>query len=197
MNTQQDDNSAFAGHREVELRLAIADPPALEVMLRAASARVIGAGAVRTTAFDFPDRRLRAARQTIRLREDWTGLTLTAKAPLTAAADEDAGLAKAREEIDLPLGEGRGPHARRFLESIGLVETFSYEKQRRSWQLGAARIDVDVLQDGGACYAEIEASAAEITVMRTRLGLDTAPVETRSYFELVHRARDAAARRMP
>ena len=187
------DGAAFAGHTEVELRLAIPDPVALEAALREAGARLIGAGAVRTTAFDFPDRRLRAARQTVRLREDWTGMTLTAKMPLSAAADEDAGLAKAREEIDLPLGAAHGGAARRLLQSIGLIPTFTYEKERRSWQLGAARIDVDVLKDGGACYAEIEAGAAEIAAVRSRLGLDAAPVETRSYFEIVHRARHAAA----
>ena len=48
---------------------------------------------------------------------------------------------------------------------------------------------MDVLSDGGACYAEIEADAATITAVRARLGLDIAPVETRSYFEIVRLAR--------
>lgn len=176
-------------HHEVELRLAIADPTALHAALRQAGARPLGAGLVRTTSYDFPDRRLRAARQTVRVRDDWTGTTLTGKLPLSAAHDDDAGLAKAREEINLPLPAGAAETAHRFLLGIGLQETLRYEKERTSWLLGGARIDVDVLADGGACYAEIEAAAGAIAAVRTQLGLDAAPVETRSYFEIVRLAR--------
>lgn len=180
-------------HHEVELRLAIADPAALHAALQQAGARPLGAGLVRTTSYDFPDRRLRAARQTVRVRDDWTGMTLTGKVPLSAAHDEDAGLAKAREEINLPLPAGAAEDAHRFLLSIGLQETLRYDKQRTSWMLGEARIDVDVLADGGACYAEIEAAAGTIAVVRGQLGLDAAAVETRSYFEIVRLARARSA----
>jgi adenylate cyclase class IV len=176
-------------HQEIELRLAIADPAGLARRLQAAGARVIGQGLVRTTAYDFPDRRLRRGRRTLRVREDWTGTTLTAKVPLTAEADEDAGLVKARHEINVPLAPGLGPDAHLLLQSIGLHETLRYEKTRTSWDLSGARIDVDVLADGGACYAEIEADAPEIARVRAQLGLDDAPVETRSYFDIVRQAR--------
>lgn len=179
-------------HREVELRLAVADPDALRAALRQAGAHLIGAGLVRTTAYDFPDRRLRAARRTLRLRDDWTGTTLTGKVPLSAAHDEDAGRVKEREEINLPLPPGAAEDAARLLQSIGLGETLCYEKQRDSWQLGAAHLDIDVLADGGACYVEIEAAAAEIAAVRAQLGLDRAHVETRSYFEIVNLARERA-----
>jgi len=178
-----------ASHQEIELRLVIADPAALADRLRAVGARVIGQGLVRTTAYDFPDRQLRTARRTLRVRDDWTGTTLTSKVPLTAEADEDAGLIKARQEINLPLALDVGPDAHLLLQSIGLRETLGYEKTRTSWALGAARVDVDVLADGGDCYAEIEADGAEIARVRTLLGLDDAPVETRSYFEIVQQAR--------
>ena len=176
-------------HREVELRLAITDPSALRARLHAAGARVSGQGLVRTSSFDFTDRRLRAARQTLRLREDWTGLTLTSKLPLTAEADEDAGRAKVREELNLTLPAEAVGAARALLLSIGLRETLRYDKERVSWQLDGARIDVDVLADGGACYAEIEAEAGESARVRSLLGLDAAPVETRSYFQIVNLAR--------
>ena len=176
-------------HREIELRLAIADPEGLANRLRAAGARVIGQGLVRTTAYDFPDRSLRATRRTLRVRDDWTGTTLTSKLPITLEADEDAGRVKARHEINLPLAPVLGPDAHALLQSIGLQETLRYEKTRTSWNLGAARIDVDVLADGGDCYAEIEADAADISRTRTLLGLDAAPVETRSYFDIVRQAR--------
>jgi predicted adenylyl cyclase CyaB len=180
-----------ASHHEIELRLVIADPEGLTSRLRAAGARIVGQGLVRTTAYDFPDRRLRAARRTLRVREDWTGTTLTAKTPLTEEADEDAGRVKARHEINLPLAPGLGPDAHLLLQSLGLQETLRYDKRRTSWGLGAAQIDVDVLSDGGDCYAEIEAGAAEIVRVRALLDLDEAPVETRSYFEIVRRAREA------
>lgn len=184
-----EDARASETHREVELRLAISDPATLRTALESAGARLIGHGLVRTTSYDFPDRWLRASRRTLRLRDDWTGTTLTGKVPLSAAFDEDAGLAKAREEINLPLPPGAATDAGRLLLSIGLQETLSYDKERTSWMLGSARIDVDVLADGGACYAEIEGNAAEIAAVRAQLGLNTAPVETRSYFEIVHLAR--------
>lgn len=176
-------------HYEIELRLAVADPAALHAALRDANARLLGQGVVRTTSYDFPDLRLRAARRTLRLRHDWTGATLTGKAPLSSALEEDAGLAKVREEINLPLPPDGADAARALLLGIGLRETLHYEKERTSWLLGSARIDVDVLADGGDCYVEIEAAAAEIAAVRTQLGLDGAPVETRSYFEIVHLAR--------
>jgi len=179
-------------HREVELRLAIADPQALGAALRAAGATPIGEGRVQTASYDFPDRRLRAAGSTLRLREDWTGTTLTSKTPLpngmSGATGETAGV-RAREEVTLALLAGSGETAQRLLRGLGLVETLRYEKTRTSWQLGHARVDVDILADGGACYAEIEAEAEGIAATRARLGLDTAPVETRSYFEIVRVAR--------
>jgi adenylate cyclase class IV len=177
-------------NHEVELRLVIGDPPQLHSALVEAGATVIGQGLVRTSSFDFADGRLQNARQTLRLREDWTGTTLTAKVPLTSQQDEDAGQAKVREEINIPLPAEAGATMRRLLQSIGLRESLSYDKTRTSWRLGQARIDVDVLADGGACYAEIEAPAAEISRTRTTLGLDGAPVETRTYFEIVRLARE-------
>jgi adenylate cyclase class IV len=176
-------------YHEVELRLVIGDPPQLHRALLAAGATVIGQGLIRTSSFDFPDGRLQDARQTLRLRDDWTGTTLTAKVPLTSQQDEDAGRAKVREEINVPLPAEAGATMRRLLQSIGLQESLSYDKTRTSWKLGQARIDVDVLADGGACYAEIEAPAAEISATRITLGLDAAPVETRSYFEIVRLVR--------
>jgi len=177
-------------HREIELRLAIADRSALDRALQATGARPIGQGVVRTSTFDFADGRLRAARQTLRLREDWTGTTLTSKKPL--AAPENTGRLKMREEVTLPLSIGSGDDALLILEHLGLHETLRYEKTRTSWQLGDARIDVDVLADGGECYAEIEAEPAVIAATRTRLGLDDTAVETRSYFEIVRQARQRA-----
>jgi len=176
-------------HREIELRLAIADRAALDRALQAAGARPIGHGAVRTSAFDFADGRLRAARQTLRLREDWTGTTLTSKKPLAAVTSEDVDQLKMREEVTLPLSIESGGDALLILEHLGLHETLRYEKTRTSWQLGDARLDIDVLADGGECYAEIEAEPAVIAATRTRLGLDDTPVETRSYFEIVRQAR--------
>lgn len=181
-------------YHEVELRLVISDPQQLHRALEAAGATVIGQGLVRTASFDFADGRLQDARQTLRLREDWTGTTLTAKVPLTSQADEDAGQAKVREEINIPLTADTGATMRRLLQSIGLRESLAYDKTRTSWRLGQARIDVDVLADGGACYAEIEAPAAEIGATRTTLGLDRAPVETRSYFEIVRQVRAGKGR---
>ena len=180
-------------HQEIELRLAITNSRGLEERLRATGARVIGQGLVRTTAYDFPDRRLRRGRQTLRVREDWTGTTLTAKVPLTRESDEDAGLAKARHEINVPLAPGLGPDIHLLLQSIGLHETLRYEKTRTSWELSGARIDIDLLADGGACYVEIEADTPEIARVRAQLGLDDAPVETRSYFDIVRQARSSSS----
>jgi len=180
-------------HQEIELRLAITNSRGLEERLRATGARVIGQGLVRTTAYDFPDRRLRRGRQTLRVREDWTGTTLTAKVPLTRESDEDAGLAKARHEINVPLAPGLGPDIHLLLQSIGLHETLRYEKTRTSWEWSGARIDIDLLADGGACYVEIEADTPEIARVRAQLGLDDAPVETRSYFDIVRQARSSSS----
>lgn len=176
-------------NREIELRLIIRDPAALRAALLRAGARVIGEGLVRTTTFDFPDRRLRGGRQSLRLREDWTGTTLTSKVPLNDPTPEQGDGTRTRDEIHLPLPDGAAAQARELLLSIGLLESLSYDKQRTSWQVGAARVDVDVLADGGACYAEIEAQPDVIAATRTRLGLADTPVEMRSYFEIVNLAR--------
>jgi adenylate cyclase class IV len=177
-------------HDEIELRLAVGDPVALQAALRHAGARLLGQGRVETASFDFPDRSLRAARQTLRLRRDWSGVTLTAKLRRSDTAEEDATGIKRREEINLPLGAGSAAAARRLLLGIGLEETLRYEKERVSFALGDARIDVDVLADGGACYVEIEADPTTIEAVRATLGLADAPVELRSYFEIVRLARE-------
>jgi len=180
---------AEATHREVELRLVVADRAVLEENLRVAGATTIGEGVIQTSAFDFDDGRLRTGRQTLRLREDWNGTTLTIKSPAAATSDEDAGRMKVRDEVNVPLSAGAGPDARLFLGSLGLRETLRYAKRRASWALGEARIDIDVLDDGGACFAEIEGDPETITRMRAALGLDDAPIETRSYFAIVRLAR--------
>jgi len=180
---------AEATHREVELRLVVADHAALEENLRAAGATTVGRGVVATSAFDFDDGRLHIARQTLRLREDWTGTTLTIKSPVAATSDEDASRMKVREEVNVALVAGAGPDALLFLGNLGLRETLRYVKRRTSWALGKAHIDVDVLDDGGACFVEIEGDPATVTGVRTALGLEDAPIEIRSYFAIVRLAR--------
>lgn len=174
---------------EIEIRLQVSDILALNRMLIRCGATIIGEGEVSTISFDFPDRRLRAARRTVRLRQDWIGTTLTAKIPLTEEVDEDLGTPKIRDEMNAPLQPDALETMRRIMLSIGLEESLVYVKRRTSWALWSARVDIDILQDGGGCYVEIEGLEDEITTIRRALKLDAAPIETRSYFSIVHQAR--------
>jgi adenylate cyclase class 2 len=112
-------------HRhETEIKLYIHDPKALKRRLRNLGFEVARPRYFESNyLFDFPDLRLRKARCLLRLRLAGRQGLLTFKGtPLRSQ------FYKIRREIETVIDDGHG--LREILESIGLEETFSYEKYR-------------------------------------------------------------------
>lgn len=93
--------------------------------------------------FDFPDGRLRAAAQVLRVRSDHHSL-LTFKAP---GADPE-------HRLELETGIDDPDSLVRLLGSIGLEVVFVYEKYRETYSLDLCEVMLDELPFG--CFVEVE-----------------------------------------
>ncbi len=120
---------------EIEAKVLDIDRAAVESVL-------VGLGAesgpeLRFTAvfFDFPDGRLRASGQLLRLRQEGDRAVLTLKRRVSEAG------AKVREETEVEVSDFEV--CRRMLNTLGLLETRYVDKLRTGYQLGSASIAID------------------------------------------------------
>lgn len=120
----------------------------------------------------------------LRLRSDGHGARLTLKGP----ASYEGGL-KVREERELTVGDAREMGV--ILERIGFRVMVRYEKYRAEWELDGQTLAFDRTPIG--LFIEVEGDrAAEVA---TRIGLDPASAEPRSYLALyaAHRVQNPEA----
>jgi adenylate cyclase, class 2 len=118
---------ARSGSTEIEVKLKISDPPAIERRLsearfHIASPRVFEAN----TLFDFSGETLRARGSMLRLRQAGEKTILTFKGPAERAKH------KSREELETTLGDATVFGT--ILDRIGLHAGFRYEKYRTEYQ---------------------------------------------------------------
>ncbi len=121
--------------QETEAKILDIDPTAIESRLRELGAKPVFAGQLEATFFDFPDQRLATQGSYLRLRREGDTVRLTCK----LRQHEDG--AKVRDELEVAVDDAAGCTA--LLQALGLVITNRVIKQRRSWQLGTARCEID------------------------------------------------------
>jgi adenylate cyclase, class 2 len=124
--------------------------------------------------YDFPERTLRQRGELLRLRQYGERWTLTHKARGVV------GKHKQREETETTLSDG--PEMERILGSLGLSESFRYEKFRSEWSDGHGHIVVDETPIGN--FAEIEGTAEWIDRTAGALKVTAQQYITKSYAEL-------------
>jgi adenylate cyclase class 2 len=133
--------------------------------------------------FDAPDGRLRRAGHVLRLRRDAAvQLTFKDKSRLHDGI-------RSRREIE--LGAADFDTARQFLEALGYVVIFTYEKFRTTYELESLQIMLDELPLGG--FVELEGPPESLKAAAAKLGLRWQAAVPRSYHELFQQAQRVRA----
>lgn len=160
---------------EVEIKFLVPDLAALEAKLRAAGFRE---QTPRThemnVLYDFPDRPLRMRGELLRIRkygDEWK---------LTHKAKGDAGKHKSRVETETGLADGAALET--IFRSLGLSESFRYEKFRCEWSDGKGHVVLDETPIGNV--AEIEGPPEWIDSIAAKLGVAERDYITKSYAQL-------------
>jgi adenylate cyclase class 2 len=128
--------------------------------------------------YDFPDRRMRARTEILRIRSYAGRYILTHKRLPDAGPGEDTHKHRLETETEVSDGDAL---ALVFL-SLGLVPAFRYEKWRTEWSSGPGHCVVDETPIGN--YAELEGTAEWIDRAAVKLGINPANYITLSYGRL-------------
>ncbi len=160
---------------EVEIKFLIHDLPALRAKLEQAGFRE---HTPRThemnVLYDLPGQPLRARGELLRIRKYGDKWKLTHKAPGTA------GKHKNRVETETAIHDGEA--LERILSSLGLKETFRYEKFRSEWTDGRGEVVLDETPIGNV--AEIEGAPEWIDAVAKKLAVNERDYITVSYAQL-------------
>ncbi len=160
---------------EVEIKFLIHDLPALRAKLQQAGFRE---QTPRThemnVLYDLPGQPLRARGELLRIRKYGDKWTVTHKGP------GQAGKHKNRIETETTVGDGAV--LERIWSSLGLKETFRYEKFRSEWTDGQGEIVLDETPIGNV--AEIEGAPGWIDTVASKLGVSERDYITVSYAQM-------------
>ena len=152
-----------SNQQELEIKLYLADLPALKGKLEAAGAQLAEDRLHEINLrFDLPDGELTRTAQVLRLRQD-TAARMTYKGP----GETIAGV-HARREIEFTVSDFQSAQA--LLETLGYQVSLMYEKYRTTYHLDNLHITLDEMPYGN--FTEIEGSdTTAIHQAASRLGL--------------------------
>jgi adenylate cyclase class 2 len=164
----------LAGPRiEKEIKLRTAGPEAAREALVRLGARLARARHLEDNVLlDDEAGRLRSDGRLLRIRRSPEGGVLTYKGPRL-----DSGEVKAREEIEVAVGEPDVLQS--LLAGAGLLPVFRYQKYREAWSWDAVEIVVDETPVG--TFLEIEGPVEAIRAAAAALGYGPADYITDSY----------------
>lgn len=170
-------------HKEIEIKLRVADLRALRRQLRGMKARMGKRVHECNVVFDTEDGQFRRRDQLVRLRLNDGAGVVTFKGRSLASPQGRAGKYKVREEIEFHVSN---PGATAdFLRALGLVATFRYEKYRTAIALpGLTGAQVCLDETPLGVFLEIEGSPQAIDAAARRLGFDHRAYVTQSYLAL-------------
>jgi adenylate cyclase class 2 len=171
---------------ETEIKFRVADQAALETQLASLGFHLVTPRSFESnTLYDTPDRKLRARRELVRIRNYASRWMLTHKRIPDSGVGEDRH--KHRVETETELSEGDALAA--VFASIGLEPVFRYEKWRTEWDdenHGHCVIDETPV----GTYAELEGPPEWIDSIAARLGIAPEDQLTVSYGRLFDKWRE-------
>jgi predicted adenylyl cyclase CyaB len=175
---------------EIELKVRVADRPALINRLEELEAEPLGEAVTSDVFLDTEDHKLRAADCGLRIRSERARsakasdkLSGASRTALTYKGPRASGPVKRREEIELGLDSLDAAVA--LFERLGYRQNLRFEKQRRSWRLGGCRVELDRVPHLGD-FVEIEGPDVEaIEAVRRDLRLQEAEPVRESYAALL------------
>ena len=168
---------------EIEVKMRLDAPDALEAELRSLGATCRGSVLEQNTYYDTPAADLRRGGQGLRLRIEQSIDGDQRQVIVTHKGPRAPGSVKSRQETQVHLCDaGNG---RELLEALGYRPVLSFEKRRRRWQLDDCSVEIDTLPYLGN-FAEIEGpDEPTILAVRRRIGMDEVPLIQKSYLGLL------------
>lgn len=168
---------------EIEAKMKLPDHHAVRRKLEELGATPRGRFLEVNTFLDTEDRALLAGDKGLRLRRNRNLDTNEEQFVLTFKGPRLSGRVKAREELELIVGDG--DDALELLEKLGFHRMLSFQKRRDSFRLDECAVELDELPHLGA-YLEIEGpDEASVLRVREKLGLANAHLVRASYIALL------------
>ena len=167
---------------EIEAKMRLVNPAALEGQLERLGASYLGERREHNTYFDHRDGSLKRSDQGLRIRvEQQPGkpdvITLTHKGPRAH------GQLKNRTETEAQVYDAR--ETAHLFSVLGFEPVLTFEKHRKRYQLDGCCIDLDSLPYLGD-FIEIEGpSEAIVLATRQKLSLDNEPIVKASYLAML------------
>jgi len=167
---------------EIEAKFRLPDVDKLRERLSAAGARRRAAVLEHNTYFDTPENALRDSDRGLRIRAIETS-GAEAPALLTYKGPRRPGELKIRQEEEVTVSSVADAEA--LLAGLGYRPTMAFQKRRESFELEAAKVELDELPELGF-FLEIEAGDERtVNQVRSKLGLAEEPTVTSTYLALV------------
>jgi adenylate cyclase, class 2 len=170
---------------EIEAKIKVDNLEPIRQRLVALGAKKAGEHLETNTFFDAADASLRRADKGLRLRANQEITAGRTEYIVTFKGPRQAGQFKTRQEIEFTVSDPKATAA--VLEALGFNASLSFQKRRRSWELGDCKVELDELPYLGT-FVEIEGPTPEkIAAVRQQIGLADQPTITTSYTELISR----------
>jgi adenylate cyclase class 2 len=168
---------------EIEAKMLLRDPGALEDRLRSLGARQGAALRENNTFFDTREAGLKFVDQGLRLRVERDADGGPDRVTLTHKGPRAHGQLKSRWETEVGVTDARA--AAELLSALGFLPVFSFEKRRQMWHLDGCQVAIDELPYLGR-FVEIEGPSDEVVLrLRERLGLGSAALIHASYISML------------
>jgi adenylate cyclase class 2 len=162
---------------EIELKFSVADTKALRAAVIGCGFRLLTDRTFESnTLYDTPDRKLRARKEILRLRQYGDRCTVTHKRQ-AGNGGEAGSRYKTRVETESVVEDGSA--LAEIFARLGYGPVFRYEKYRTEWESGEGHLVLDETPIG--VWAELEGAPAWIDAMLERLGVASAQCSTDSY----------------
>jgi len=180
-------------HREIEIKLCVADLSGLLRKIRALGARTRGRVHEYNVLFDTPDSAFRRSGRLLRLRTQTpaasrdvpagpAGAWVTSKAPAPPRRKGSPSAFKERLETELPI---KSPASfRRSLIRLGFRPGFCYEKYRTTFRIPGLKLHIDLDETPVGTILELEGSPAAIRRTARQLGFSLRDFLRVTYWEL-------------
>jgi adenylate cyclase class 2 len=166
-----------ATYREVEIKLRVADVPALQKRLHRLGATAHGRVLEQNTLYDTPESDFRSRGRLLRLRIETpkpgpgpASAVLTAKAPTPVAASRGSckSTSRFKERLERELVVQYPHRWPAILSSLGLGPAFRYEKYRSEFRLAGLHLSLDETPAGN--FLELEGAPRAIDRVAKALG---------------------------
>jgi adenylate cyclase class 2 len=168
---------------EIEAKIRLADPEALQARLEALNAPVDQRILETNTYYDLPDGRLKSTDQGLRIRTERDQDREELRTILTHKGPRAHGQFKSRTETELVVGDRHD--AADMLTVLGYHRVLTFEKRRVRYLLDDCRVEIDTLPYLGT-FVEIEGPSEDaVNSVREKLGLADQPLIRASYIAML------------